>query len=587
MIHLRQRGSLLSLLVLLTGSLWLVQGCSREDSPLPLFLYERELSRLFLFTHPEEDASPLRREAPLTAILERVRDARQRIEIWCYGLDEPSLILTLQQARERGVEIRIVGSQDRSYPELEEAGFSVELRARTGLQHSKVMLVDRHWLISGTGNFTTSGLFYNHNLFFHLPLSPSAADSLARSLDHETDPTPPITLPLGGRALLSPSRGRLIQSLLVQAILSARHSIRYLIFSHTDPVITDALLWKANQGVIVEGIYDDPYHTRLLREDTEGGRLNNRLGITLSRIYTEGNESRYRKNRDELHGGHLHHKTLLIDHSLVLTGSYNWSLSARDSNLELLFRFENPALARLFHREFERIRKRAHPQARPPFPPLAFPLHLTPESPLSLALSPPPIVPDRITLFTGEGVCFRALHFSLPPGTRRITPAEILPHSAGLIHSSSHPLAVERSFEEPARYQTLLSGFRSSSVEPSSPEQIPCRNLALSSHQEGDRVSLEQGWLWFPGETEYVNAGVWERGGYHASLPLTHLGAGYYTLSPLPSPGDAILFLYSPGGGFRTRCLQSGTSLSGPPLQWIHALEWETGKTLRCTQLER
>jgi len=51
----------------------------------------------------------------------------------------------------------------------------------------------------------------------------------------------------------------------------------------------------------------------------------------------------------------MHHKVIVIDGSLVITGSYNFSTSAEESNDENLVVLHSPELASLFLIEFERV----------------------------------------------------------------------------------------------------------------------------------------------------------------------------------------------------------------------------------------
>ena len=53
--------------------------------------------------------------------------------------------------------------------------------------------------------------------------------------------------------------------------------------------------------------------------------------------------------------GIMHDKFAVIDGDVVLTGSYNWTMSANEKNDENLVRLANPELAAQFEDEFERL----------------------------------------------------------------------------------------------------------------------------------------------------------------------------------------------------------------------------------------
>jgi len=55
----------------------------------------------------------------------------------------------------------------------------------------------------------------------------------------------------------------------------------------------------------------------------------------------------------------MHHKVAIIDSKIVITGSYNWTLSAEDRNDENLIIFEDKDLAQAYEEEFYRVWKEA------------------------------------------------------------------------------------------------------------------------------------------------------------------------------------------------------------------------------------
>jgi phosphatidylserine/phosphatidylglycerophosphate/cardiolipin synthase-like enzyme len=51
----------------------------------------------------------------------------------------------------------------------------------------------------------------------------------------------------------------------------------------------------------------------------------------------------------------MHHKFLVVDDRLVATGSFNWTREAECCNWENLVILDDPALARAFEAEFQRL----------------------------------------------------------------------------------------------------------------------------------------------------------------------------------------------------------------------------------------
>jgi phosphatidylserine/phosphatidylglycerophosphate/cardiolipin synthase-like enzyme len=63
--------------------------------------------------------------------------------------------------------------------------------------------------------------------------------------------------------------------------------------------------------------------------------------------------------------GKLHAKCLIVDGQRVLSGSFNWTKSAAESNVELLLAFENPGTVKKFSVLFERLWEKRIPMKEP------------------------------------------------------------------------------------------------------------------------------------------------------------------------------------------------------------------------------
>ena len=59
--------------------------------------------------------------------------------------------------------------------------------------------------------------------------------------------------------------------------------------------------------------------------------------------------------------GKLHAKCLIIDRQRVLSGSFNWTDSAAERNIELLISFQNSATVKDFTALFERLWEKGVP----------------------------------------------------------------------------------------------------------------------------------------------------------------------------------------------------------------------------------
>lgn len=618
------------------------------------------------FTDPRPGVAPETRFAARNRMIDLIDRSNRSIRLWAYGLNEPAVLQALARAAQRGVEVSITGSPDQSYDSLtrifESTGTPLRLaiRRRSGLQHIKLAVFDQKIVFTGTGNFTRSGFLFNHNAFLELPIIAAYRTNwlaLFESLTHESDlmdefidpatpagrRSPVFSVAPGVRILLSPAHGRLIQSRFVHSIRNAKQNVRFLIFSFTDPVIAAALYGQARRGVLVQGIFDDPNNSGELDPGTIAARLNHGMDFAPAEFYLEGNRRVYAEN-SVFHGGHLHHKTLLVDDTQVITGSYNWSMSARDRNLEILLAIDNAEVAAAFRQEFERIRSNAVLLARPPFP-TSTPSHSIPRFARGENQICVPAVYAQLplTVFAGNGPYFRSYQFRalapafagspgafandpqsansicrqltemigassgistgkrylLPPETTRQTTSEngsdvISDYVSDFVYlggpTSSGPFSFSTNPGSRAKFN---SAFNSQLTQ-------PCARAHDCDPVEMYRANLHEGWLWLkhPGmHSEFQAVRIWNRNGLQPAhnpgdspsgiaIPLRPQGAGFYRFTPPPEAGsDALLFLEAAAtGDGRTgiACVQSGTGLEPALREFLAAFAWDRGFAPAC-----
>ena len=576
------------------------QTCGLNEGTLPP-VWLTQGAGAYYFTRPEPEANLADRFLARNKVLEALESAEFEIIVYCYGFDEPLLIRALARARERGVNILFTGSPERDYPELGAAGFTLQKRARSGLQHVKVLLVDRKIFFSGTGNFTRSGFFHNLNVFFRLELNPREARLITRALENEND----RGLSLGNfrpdlKIALAPLRGRLIQARIVKKILSARYRIRFLIFSFTDPVINRALFYQAKRGILVEGIFDDPYGKGELAPTGQAALLNAHLGNLPALLYLEGNRAQFEKSPGEFHGGHLHHKTLIIDEDTVLTGSYNWSASARDKNLEIFFEITDPFAVLAFAAEFERIRERAALLPRPFFAPgqVSGPIPVSNffPVPLSGALCLPADTPPRtgFTLFRGRGPYFQARFYAPPVDAPGQEPCldwnDAHNLSAGLIGFRA-PLVLPEPATEPEAKPGSISfeglEYDLSQVQTDAggdggnlPCEIPERcEIAILTHLDPGAGFLETGSVSNP---DWRSIRLLSLAGFSEARPLTRLTANFYQFEAWTPVSDTLVFLVDGSGNTSLACFRSGQALDRPLEYFLDYFEWRFGRRPEC-----
>jgi len=106
-------------------------------------------------------------------------------------------------------------------------------------------------------------------------------------------------------------------------------------FSYTANDIANAMIAKAKAGLVVQVVFE--------RQNATGS------GAEYAKIKQGG--------IDVLQDGNcyiLHHKVIVIDERVLITGSYNFTSSAEKDNDENLV-LDNPNLARAYLDEFQRV----------------------------------------------------------------------------------------------------------------------------------------------------------------------------------------------------------------------------------------
>jgi phosphatidylserine/phosphatidylglycerophosphate/cardiolipin synthase-like enzyme len=57
----------------------------------------------------------------------------------------------------------------------------------------------------------------------------------------------------------------------------------------------------------------------------------------------------------------MHHKVIIIDKAIVITGSFNFTKAADKSNDDNVIIIHSPAIAKLYEQEYQRIKAAANP----------------------------------------------------------------------------------------------------------------------------------------------------------------------------------------------------------------------------------
>ena len=258
----------------------------------------------------------------------------------------------------------------------------------SGLMHHKFMVIDGQIVITGSANFTLSGIHGDYsnsetrgNVNNLLKITNSQVASLfteefnymwgdgeGGSKDSKFGINKPWrspeTITWDNTRLtiqFSPSPksqdwSNSTNGLIGQTLESANSSIDLALFVFSEQKLADILEQKHQAGVKIRALIDRSFAFRYYSEGLD------MLGVALS------NKCQYEKDNnpwnnylndvgitDLIRGDKLHHKFAIVDDNTIITGSQNWSNAANVKNDETVLIIENSTVAPHFTQEFSRL----------------------------------------------------------------------------------------------------------------------------------------------------------------------------------------------------------------------------------------
>ncbi|MEM6528369.1 MAG: phospholipase D-like domain-containing protein [Chloroflexota bacterium] len=286
-----------------------------------------------------------------------IGEVRRTLDIAAYEFDNEALTAAVIGAHERGVRVRIVTDdeagleeEDESIPKFIEAGIPVVDDDRSALMHNKFMILDGTTVWTGSWNYTMNGTYRNNNnalvlrsqrtvqayqtefneMFENGEFGPRSTSASA-SFNQNGIPVEIVFAPEDDAV-----------GLIVGELQAAQEAIRFMAFSFTQDDIGNAVRQRGSEGITVEGIFE------VRGSETRFSEM--------PPMYCAGFDVRQDGNPFA-----LHHKVFIVDDTTVLTGSFNFSANATESNDENLVVIKDPDLAALYLQEFDRRFAEASP----------------------------------------------------------------------------------------------------------------------------------------------------------------------------------------------------------------------------------
>ncbi len=259
----------------------------------------------------------------------------------------------------------------------------------SGLMHHKFIVIDSHWILTGSANLTLSGIHGdgdqagsrgNANALLRIDSpktaslfteefnllwgdGPAAKPNSQFGLQKNHRPAAQVSLPTGNLTLqfspMSPSKPweNSVNGLISDTLSRAAHTIDLALFVFSEQRIANTLQSKVQAGVTLRALIDRSF---IYRSYSEALDL---LGVSLldQRCQIEKDNQPWNTSISAVGtpqiptGDKLHHKFAVIDRSTVIIGSQNWSHAANTKNDETLIVVQNATVAAHFSREFERL----------------------------------------------------------------------------------------------------------------------------------------------------------------------------------------------------------------------------------------
>ncbi|MEO0704353.1 MAG: phospholipase D-like domain-containing protein [Cyanobacteria bacterium J06649_5] len=259
----------------------------------------------------------------------------------------------------------------------------------SGLMHHKFVIIDSRWVLTGSANFTLSGIHGdgktpssrgNANMLLKID-SPALAktftqefqkmwgDGPAGAADSQFGlkkrahvaqqvelPTSTITVQFSPHSSKHPW-AQSVNGLIRKTLAQSTRSIDMALFVFSEQRLANQLEKQAQAGTLVRALIDPSFAYRSYSEALD------MLGVTIlnQRCRIEAENRPWDTPIQTVGypqlppGDKLHHKFAVVDGVTVIVGSQNWSHAANTNNDETLLVFQNPTVAAHFTREFNRL----------------------------------------------------------------------------------------------------------------------------------------------------------------------------------------------------------------------------------------
>ena len=300
--------------------------------------------------------------AVVNKIISYIDNAQTSIDFTIYNIDQTSIVTALNNAHNRGVQVRVIADNGTANSALQNGttNFNWFTGNSGGLMHNKFIVIDADspsdcWLFTGSMNFTNGEIYNNYNSFMFIQDqslaktyklefeemwggSGASVGIFTKKLGSEKSNNTPHKFIIGGipvESYFSPTDGT--TSEIVAALQTADSDIEFAMLTFTRNDLRDVLVERHNTGVNVRGMIDNINDT--------GGEFQTLLNAGID-------------VKDHVPTTLLHHKYGIVDAGMptsdpmVIVGSHNWTSAAESNNDENTLIIHDATIANIYAQEF-------------------------------------------------------------------------------------------------------------------------------------------------------------------------------------------------------------------------------------------
>lgn len=259
-----------------------------------------------------------------STVLASIESAEHSVLMAIYNLSDTKIVNALRSKADSGVPVTVIVDAKASPQAHRQLGPRVKTirRSPAGLMHLKILVVDNKQVWIGSANMSYNSLRTHGNMILAMDNPPlaSAISQYLRAMPQtgtvSAAPPRPIRFAQEGQdgdLWFLPDMGPALPALL-NLIDNAKTSLKVAMFTWTHPKLTEAIIHARNRGVEVTVVIDSK------QGQGAGAEVVHDLRQAGIRAYLSKGD------------GLLHYKMAIIDESILVLGSANWTRSAFSRN---------------------------------------------------------------------------------------------------------------------------------------------------------------------------------------------------------------------------------------------------------------